>query len=160
MNNDNKFIRFLSEMLHIGVGFLKAQLIFFAINIVLISIFLFIFDVRLPILIALGISVLDMLPIVGSGLVFLPWIIVCLILGNSTLALQLALLYIGLVVLRQILEPIITGKQIGIKPLVALGAAILGVIFLGPLGIIIGPIVAAIVTVLIKINKKNNKDQI
>ena len=154
MDNENKFTRFLSEMLHIGVGFVKAQLIFFAINIVLISILLFIFDVKLAILIALGISLLDLLPIIGSGLVFLPWIIVSLILGNTTLALQLALLYIGLVILRQILEPIITGKQIGIRPLLALGAAILGVIVLGPLGIIIGPIIAAVVNVILKINQR------
>jgi predicted PurR-regulated permease PerM len=150
---ENKFLRFLSEMLRVGVGFIKAQLIFFAINVVLISVFLMIFDVRFAVLIALGISLLDFLPVVGSGLAFLPWIIVCLIIGNNELALRLALLYIGLVVLRQILDPIITGKQIGIRPLLALAASILGVLLLGPVGIIVGPLVAAAVSVIWKLRE-------
>jgi len=150
---ENKLIRFLSEMLKVGMGFVKAQLIFFAINMVLISLFLILFDIPLAVLIAFGVSLLDLLPVVGSGLVFLPWIIICLILGNSALALRLALIYIGLVVLRQILDPIITGKQIGIRPLVALAASILGVLLLGAVGIIVGPLVAATVSVILKLRQ-------
>ena len=140
-------------MLKVGMGFIKAQLIFFAINLVLISVFLIIFDIPFAVLIALGVSLLDLLPVVGSGLVFLPWIIVSLILGNSALALRLALLYIGLVVLRQILDPIITGKQIGVRPLVALAASILGALLLGAVGIIIGPLVAATISVILKLRQ-------
>jgi predicted PurR-regulated permease PerM len=158
MNQENKFLRFCNEMFNIGIGLLKAQVIFFAINLVIISLCLIIFDVRLAILIALGISLLEIVPVIGSGLAFIPWIIGCLIASNNKLALELALLYIGLVIIRQILDPIITGKQMGIKPLIALAAAILGTLVLGPVGMIIGPIIAAIVQVILKI--KENKDRV
>ncbi len=154
METQNKWFRFLQELLHIATGFIKAQCIFFAIDLVILTTCFIIFNIRLSFLVALAISLLDLLPLIGGGLVFIPWILVCLIIGNSALALKLAILYIGLLILRQILDPLITGKQIGIKPLCALGASLLGAWLLGPTGLILGPLVAAAIKVFININNK------
>lgn len=147
---------FFDKLLRMGVGFLKAQLIFFLINLAVIAVCLALFGVRPAFWIALGISVLDLLPIVGSGAAFLPWIIVNICLGAHSLALRLALLYIGLAVLRQVLEPLITGRQIGLKPIVALLAALCGALVFGMAGVIIGPLIAAVVNIILDIRRHNS----
>jgi len=152
----SRFMDYMDGLLRIGIGWLKAQAIYFALNMVIISVALALFHVKVPVLIALGISVLDILPVLGSGIVFVPWVIVAAIMGNTTQALQIGLLYVGLVVLRQILDPIISGKTMGVKPLIALAAALLGILFLGPVGLILGPIIAAVVNMIIKVNQKRD----
>ena len=124
-------------------NYLKAQLIFFVINFTLFTIFLWIFGVPVPALIAFFIAVLDFLPVVGSGLVFVPWSAINFITGNATLGWQLALLYIGMVVLRLVLEPIIVGKKIGLHPLITFAVALGGMLLFGLPGLILGPIIAA-----------------
>lgn len=133
----------LSAVLNVGLGYLKAMLIFFCINFVVMTVCFFIFKLPVPPLIALGISILDILPVIGSGVVFVPWTIICFIAGNTTLGIQLACLFIGLMVLRQILEPFIVGRNIGVRPLVTFVASMLGLVLAGPVGMIVGPIVAA-----------------
>ena len=57
-------------------GYIKSQLILMIITFIILSISLTIIDVTHPILISLGISILDILPIVGSGIVMVPWAII------------------------------------------------------------------------------------
>ncbi len=140
----NLFWQIFSSVFTVIFGYIKAQLIYFIINLVLLTIFLWIFGLPVPFLIALGIAILDTLPIIGSGLVFIPWTITCFVLDNNLLGGQLALLYIGLVVLRQVTEPLIVGHQVGLGPLVTLVASLAGFYFLGFAGIIIGPLIAAV----------------
>ena len=113
----------------------------------------------LPVLIALGICILDVFPVLGSGLVFVPWSIICFVTGNSWLGWRLAILYIGLVVLRQILEPIITGKQIGIGPLATLVVSLLGLWLFGGLGMIIAPIIAAVFYSVYRVRRAHAESQ-
>ncbi len=149
------FRRFLGDSGKMIVGWLKAQLILCAVNLVLMIIFFSIFHVKGAIPIAFGVALLDLLPIVGSGCAFIPWIIVCVIIGKTTLALELGLLYIGLIVVRQILDPLITGKNVGIRPIVALGAAVLGLLVLGPLGLILGPLAAGLINVILNLRRRS-----
>lgn len=155
----NRVLEYVDGFLRLGLGWLKAQLIFFVLNMLIISICLTLFGVKLSLLIALGISLLDLLPVVGSGLAFVPWCLIALLAGDPVRALQIGLLYVGLVVLRTILDPLITGKSIGLRPLAALGAAILGMLVLGMTGMVIGPIVAAVVNVIVKVNQRHALEQ-
>lgn len=144
---------------HLGIGWLKAQLIFFLLNLVIISIALSLFGVKLAILIALGISLLDFIPVLGSGMVFVPWAIIAACTGNTDMALKIGLLYIGLVIIRQILDPLVSGKAMGIRPLAALGAALLGILLLGMPGLVLGPIIAAAVNVIMKVRASHEYQQ-
>lgn len=144
----------LAAIFNVGLGYLRAMAIFFGINFVVMTVCFFFFGVALPPLVALGICILDVLPIVGSGVVFIPWIIICVIAGNTTLAIQLGALFIGLIVLRQILEPFIVGKNIGVRPLVTFAASVLGMVVLGPVGLIVGPVVAAVLNAVYRVHTK------
>ena len=83
-------------------------------------------------LIAAVIAVFDILPIVGSGMILAPWAIILLIQGKMGRGIGIAVLYVVVVVARQIMEPKLVGKRVGLHPLATLiclwvGAKTLGV---------------------------------
>ncbi len=96
------------------------------------------------------IALVDAMPILGSGTVLLPWALVCLVQGNSPRALGLAALYAAGAVLRSVLEPKLLGRQLGLDPLVTLGALYVGFQFWGFWGMLLAPLVAVLATQLTK----------
>ena len=69
---------------------------------------------------ALLTAMVDSLPVLGTGTVLIPWAAAMLILGNCPLGIGLLMLYAIITVVRQMLEPRVVGKQIGLYPLVTL----------------------------------------
>ena len=124
--------------------FLKSYFIIFCITTAEISLGLFIIGVEKPVLIALIIAVLDAFPIVGSGLVLLPWAGAMLITGSYVRGLGLLAVYIFVAVFRQIIEPRIVGKHVGLRPLVTLICMYVGTKLFGGMGLFALPIMAAI----------------
>jgi predicted PurR-regulated permease PerM len=139
-------------------GYLKAQLTLMFITFIILTIGLNMIDIKFYILIALIIAIIDILPAIGSGIVMIPWSLINFISGNGQFAKNLAILYVILLVIRQIIEPYILGKNIGIRPLYTFLATILGSIILGPIGIILGPLIAVIITSILR-SKDNYKNR-
>ncbi len=135
-------------------GYIKSQLILMTITFVILSVGLTIIGAPLPILIALGISILDIVPVLGSGFVMIPWSIISFISGNTYMGTRLAILYASLAILRQIIEPKIMGAQIGIRPLYTFAATVLGSLILGPVGVIAGPIIAVVISSIYRTKKR------
>lgn len=125
--------------------FFKSYFIIFCITTAEISLGLFIIRVERPVLIALIIAVLDAFPIVGSGLVLLPWAAVMLITGSYGRGLGLLAVYTWVAVFRQIIEPRIVGKHVGLRPLVTLICMYAGTKLFGGMGLFALPIMAAII---------------
>ena len=98
-------------------------------------------NVEYPLLDALAIGFVDALPILGSGTVIIPWAIISAIDGNLNLAIGLVVLLIIITVIRQLAEPKVVSKQIGIHPIFTLIAMYTGFKAIGILGLLIGPIV-------------------
>jgi sporulation integral membrane protein YtvI len=90
--------------------------------------------------IALLIAILDVLPVVGSGAILIPWGIVCCLTGRPICGVGLLILYAIIMIIRQIIEPRIVGSQIGLHPLVTVASLYLGLKFMGGLGLIMGPL--------------------
>lgn len=99
-----------------------------------------------PFLLAVIISVVDLLPVLGTGTVLLPWAIVSVLLDNLQLGIGIAVLYIIIVLVRNFLEPKIIGMQVGVNSLFTLMAMFLGLKVLGFWGLILFPVIL-IVTV-------------
>ena len=96
-------------------------------------------------LLALGLAVLDFIPIIGSGTAMVPWAAVDLLTGNFRHALGLMAVW-GLVVLfRQLGEPKILGNQTGLAPLTSLISVYVGMKLAGVPGMILGPVVCLVV---------------
>ena len=95
-------------------------------------------------LIAVLIAVFDILPVVGSGLVIVPWAIICFIIGDIGAGIGLFILWAVLCVVRQIMEPKIVGDSVGMHPFLTLFAMLAGNFIYGGIGILLLPITIAL----------------
>lgn len=100
--------------------------------------------------IAILIALFDILPVVGSGIVLLPWTIFTLFSGNLPTGIGLAVLYVVVIVVRQIMEPKIVGDRVGLHPLVTLLSMVLGTYLFGGIGLLGLPITVALLHALNK----------
>ena len=69
------------------------------------------------------------------------------------MGMNLAIIYVVLIIIRQIIEPRILGKEMGIRPLYTFIATILGSLILGPIGVILGPLIVVIINSALGIMK-------
>lgn len=154
------YIDYLREVLNmssIGIkGYIKAQIKLMIITFLILSIGLYFIGIDKFILKAFGIAIVDIFPVLGSGIVMIPWAISFFVRNSINTGVYIILLYISLVIIRQIIEPKILGDSIGLRPIYTLAATILGSLFLGPFGVILGPIVAIILNSIYTIKKRED----
>ena len=105
-----------------------------------ISVGLTVLRVPNAILIALCITVFDILPVLGTGGIMIPWGIISLIMGKWVLGLGLLALYLIITVIRNIIEPKIVGHQVGLHPVVTLLSMLAGLQLFGIIGLFGFPI--------------------
>ena len=91
-------------------------------------------------LIALIISIFDILPVLGTGGILIPWSIIGFFIGNYRVAVGMALVYVVITVVRNIVEPKIIGKQMGLHPVLTLASMLIGLHLFGIIGLIGMPI--------------------
>ena len=91
-----------------------------------------------------GIGLVDALPIIGAGTIMVPWSIIAAVTGDINLAIGLFVLYVIVMLQRQILEPKIVGAKIGVHPIFTLLAMYTGFRLIGVLGMFIGPVILII----------------
>jgi len=108
------------SFVNVIVNYGKSYLIIMCFTFVEITIGLLIIGIRKAPLIALLIALFDLFPIVGAGLILFPWAIISFIQGNIIKGIGLAALYLVVIIARQILEPKVIGRQVGLPPLVTL----------------------------------------
>ncbi len=133
-------------------GFVKAQATLISITTVIILIGLLILRIDYAITIALVTGIVDIIPYLGTGAVFVPWIIYEAIAGDMGTALGLGVLYIVVLVQRQVMEPKILSSSIGLDPLATLIALFVGFKTIGFLGLIVGPVILVIFNTLQRAN--------
>lgn len=91
-------------------------------------------------ILAIVISIIDVLPVLGTGAVLIPWGIIWILTGNTWKGVAILLLYVAVTVVRQIIEPKIVGQYIGLYPLITLVAMYAGLRILGVVGLFLFPI--------------------
>lgn len=121
------------------LGFIKAQFTLVSMTTIIVLIGLLILRVPYAITIAIVTGIVDLLPYLGTGAVFVPWILYAYFTGSTPLAVGLLVLYIVVIVQRQIMEPKVLSSNIGLDPLPTLIALFVGFKLYGFLGLIIGP---------------------
>jgi sporulation integral membrane protein YtvI len=123
-------------------GYLKAYLLIMLITFFEVFIGLSILKVNYAFILAIVIAIVDILPVLGTGAVLVPWAILAFIGGNAPLGIGLIVLYGVTLIARQIIEPRIIGSTLGLHPLMTLASVYIGLKLLGLAGIFIGPILA------------------
>ena len=127
---------------------LKAYLFIMVITFGEISLGLWLLQVDYYLIIGLAVAVLDILPVVGSGSILVPWGLWTLLRGNPTLGVGILLLYAVVTGVRTVLEPRIVGRGIGLSPLVTLISMYGGMKLLGVGGLILAPMVVTLLLFL------------
>ena len=145
----NKIYTLKNDLLSVVGGYLKAQATLIAICFfeLLIGLNLFNFmglNVQYPLTFAVVICFIDALPILGAGAFMIPWILITLISKDFHLAIALLILYVIVTAVRQLLEPKLYSKNIGVHPLITLLSMYTGLKLAGFIGIIMGPAVVII----------------
>ena len=131
--------RFRSGVTQSAVRWLRAELTICAMTIAeLLAGFLFL---RQPyaLLLALLITLVDALPVFGTGTVLIPWALAELLFRDAPKALLLAVLYLVTLTVRNVLEPRLLGAQAGLPPILSLFAMYLGFCAFGVAGMVLFP---------------------
>jgi len=123
---------------------LRAYFLLFLLTLIELFLGFFLLRVEYPFLIALLGAALDILPVLGVGTLLLPWSLLALITGNVGRGVGLLVLYAVITVIRQIAEPHLVGKSLGLHPLLMLIAFYVGLKLFGFAGILVGPVLAVL----------------
>lgn len=120
--------------------FVKAQIIIMSIIGALGAAALGFSGIRHGVLWGLLAGILDALPFIGTGIVMVPLAVQQCFYGNYTRAIICIATYIVCIFVREILEPRLIGKRIGVSPIAILVSIYAGVRLFGLWGIIEGPL--------------------
>ena len=118
---------------------------------------LFILRIRYAFWLALFITLVDVLPILGTGTVLLPWALFSWGTGAVGRGIGLLVLYAVITVVRNFAEPHLIGNRVGINPIFTLIAVFVGLRVGGVLGMVLLPI--AFVTVIAYYRKQLEEEK-
>ena len=104
-----------------------------------------ILGVKYALIFAIIIALVDILPILGTGSIYVPTAILNILWGNYKTAIFLLVLYGIIVTVRYMIEPKVVGAQLGIHPLVALASIFAGLQLVGVAGVILGPTIVVVI---------------
>ena len=119
---------------------IRSYAIIMTLTFVELSIGLSIIKLEHAVLIALLISIFDVLPVLGTGGIMIPWMVLAAIQGDFRMSLSLLIIYVVITIIRNIVEPKIVGGQLGLHPIVTLSSMFVGVQLFGVIGLFGFPI--------------------
>ncbi len=124
---------------HAVLKYIKAYLVLFLFTFAQLFIGFALLRERYAFLLALFIALVDVLPVLGTGTVLVPWALWLFLTGHTSHAIGLLMLYVVIAVLRQFLEPKIIGAGMGVSPLLTLIAMYAGLKLFGFFGMVLMP---------------------
>lgn len=126
-------------------GWLKAQGLLSAVTYGIVSLGLLLLQVPYSFLWAFFVALIDAVPMLGTGIVLLPWALVSLLQGQHFQAIGLVLTFGAATLTRTTLEPRLVGRQLGLDPLLTLIALYCGHQIWGFWGLLVAPVLTAAV---------------
>lgn len=119
--------------------FLTSYAVIMSVTFIILSIGFYIARIENFLKFALIISFFDILPAIGIGFFLIPWIIFSFLTQNTVRAFTLITIYLICIIVRNILEPKLLSKKIGISPVLTIICMILGAQSLGIFGAVVAP---------------------
>ncbi len=138
-------ISVLKEIKEASGAYLGAQLRIMGIITAICIAGLFLLGIPYAFWIGLGIGFCDALPFIGTGTIFVPWALINILLGKYKQAVWLFVYYIICSFVRELLEPKLVGKHLGVPPLAVLMSIYIGIQVYGGAGVIFGPVSALLI---------------
>lgn len=133
-------LQMLCDIIRYLATFLRAQLVIMTAIGTTAAVLLGISGIRHGILWGLAAGLLDALPFVGTGIILIPLSMVQLFSGQYKRFVFCIAAYILCVFLRELMEPRLIGKRVGIPPVAVLLSIYGGIKLFGGFGILAGPL--------------------
>lgn len=140
----------LSDLTRVALRYLRAQALLIGITTLLTTLGLLIVGVENWLTAGLLIGLLDLLPVVGPSLVFIPWIVYLLIVGQLPHAIGLLVVYAAASGGRTLAEAKVIGDTVGLHPLATLIALYSGALLWGVPGALLGPAILLVIKAIVK----------
>ena len=123
-------------------GWIKAQCKLSCVTWAVVSIGLLVLRIPNALLWAILIAFVDAFPVLGTGIILVPWSLISFLQGSRFQAFGLLAVYAAAVLIRTALEPRLVGKQLGLDPLITLICLYAGFQIWGIGGLILAPLLA------------------
>lgn len=154
--DDEKIIKRLVRAIN---GVIKGYLFIALIQGILMGIGLWIFGVPNPALWGMIAAVCSMLPTIGTSLVSIPAILYLLAGGDTANAIGLLAWSLALVgTIDNLLSPFIVSNKTNVPSFLILFSVLGGISFLGPVGILVGPLTVSFLYTLISIYRNEYRE--
>lgn len=95
---------------------------------------------------AIVIAAVDMLPVIGVGTVLIPWAVFAAVTADFSLCFKLIFIYLLVTIVRNMAEPKILGKQMGLHPVITLLTVFVGLKLFGVIGMFVLPLTVTVLT--------------
>lgn len=120
--------------------YMKAQITLMAVVMIVCTAGFYFIGIASPILLGFITGLMDALPFIGTGIVLIPSAILFFLEKEVTKGVVCLVLYIICVAVRELLEPRLVGKGLGIFPVILLVSIYAGMKLFGVAGIVKGPL--------------------
>lgn len=127
------------ELSDAGVAYVKTQIILILLVSITCTLGLFLIKNPYALLFGVAIGIFDAFPVLGSGLILVPWAVISFVRGKAFAGAVLLTLYGICQFLREYLEPKLLGGKMGISPVHSLMAVYTGYELFGIPGLFLGP---------------------
>jgi predicted PurR-regulated permease PerM len=124
----------------------------------LLGLGLAIFGIPNAVLFGVIAAIASLVPMLGTGLVAIPVILFLFATGDTTAAIGFSIwatIIVG--ASDEVLRPLVIGNHLNIPPLLILFAVLGGIAFLGPIGVLIGPLTLSLLHALVSIYREGEE---
>ena len=129
--------------------YLRAYLVLMAMTFLIMLVGFLILRIKDAVLIAFVVALVDVLPVIGVGVILVPWSVFALITGESALGIGLIVLFLVNTVIRQLAEPKIIGKNLDMHPILTLIMLYAGYALFGFLGLLLVPVASVVLGIVL-----------
>jgi sporulation integral membrane protein YtvI len=140
----------LGNVYKVSVTYIKTQLIIMLFTTIVCYVGFLIIKNPYALVLALLVGIMDALPMLGVGIVLIPWGILLLLLKSYRDAIVLLILFVICYGFRELVEPKLVGKGIGISPLMTIVSMYVGLKVFGITGVVLGPIAYVVLKTLLE----------
>ncbi|MCL6517117.1 MAG: sporulation integral membrane protein YtvI [Alicyclobacillus sp.] len=139
------------DMMRAFLGSLRVQVVLMLMSAVLGVIGMWIAGIKYAVILGILFGLTGLVPVVGSAIMTVPWMIGALLIGDVALALKVLVIQLGISLIRHLVEPKILAESVGLDTLSTLFALYVGMKLMGVLGLFLGPIVLIGIKSLLRI---------
>ena len=136
-------------------GYIRAWALLVLISTTLCTVGFALIGVESALAMGLFAGIMDIIPVLGPGTLIVPWAVWSLATGKIGFGVGLLIIYAVVSATRYILEPKVVGDRVGLHPLAAIAAIFIGMKLFGVVGLILGPIVLAVIMTMYRARRQS-----